>query len=528
MIRTAVRTLCVLVLAATVSNLAGKDLGFEGATELAEAPGQRRGGGAEPALPGYGSEALQGPVDPTLYVVGPGDRFTITLWGQDVVSLSPVVTPEGELVLPGIATIDVAGRTLDEVKRAVRSSLSEVYRSVQITVSLVELRQTKVSVLGAVSRPGAYVGTALDLASELIAKAGGLRAGASERNITITRRDGTTERVDLVRYRNAGDLAANPPILDGDVIFVPYATRHVFAYGAVANPGRYELVEGETVASLIDIAGGFARGAVTDTVELREFVDETETRSETIAVAEAGSRLLRDGDQVYVQALNEWRKVRRVFVDGEVEYPGTYGINEGVDRLSDVLARAGGLTEEASAHDATLFRVEPAAEDDPEFQRLKLVPVANMSETEYAYFKTKCRERGNRVVVDLEKVVAGDEAQDVLLRDGDRIYVPKLTRTVIVDGQVANPGHVEYVPGKRYGHYVSRAGGYTARAQRGRVTVIRAASGEWVNARRAGEVLPGDTVWVPERPEGDWWTTLRDVAQFAASVATVFLLFKQI
>jgi len=474
--------------------------------------------------------ALRGPVDGSEYIVGPGDRFAMTLWGQDVVTLTQEVTPEGELVLPGVATVKVSGASLDAAKRLIRERIAEFYEeSVEVSVSLVELRRMLVSVLGQVDSPGAYVGTAMDPASELIKKAGGLTAGASERNITITRRDGASVGVDLIRYRRTGDLSADPPVLDGDVIFVPQARSYVYVFGAVAQPGRYEFVEGETVGSLLEVAGGFTYAAVTDEVELREFVDDVHTDFRMLNLTAAGgtSCLLSDGDQVYVRSKNEWRRVTRVVVDGEVRNPGSYGINEGVDRLSDVIRRAGGVTEEGSLANARVMRADDGRAVDREFQRLSEVQPGSMTETEYAYYKMRYIGRGESVVTDVELALEGVASQDVLLLDGDRVFVPKRTNTVVVTGQVARPGHVEYQSGKRYGHYIGEAGGYSNRARRGRVTVIRASSGEWQSARRAGELLPGDTLWVPESPETDWWTTVKDVAQFAASVATAYLLIDQ-
>lgn len=504
------------------------------ATLAAEAPEQPASVPATQVAPAQSAAVapgtvLRGPIDQDEYLVGPGDRFSITLWGQEIMTMTQEVTPEGELVLPGVASLYVAGRSLGAVKDDIRASLSEVYRNVEVTVSLSGLRRMLVNVLGLVESPGIYTGTALDPASELIEKAGGLADGASERNIFITRRDGESRRVDLTLYRNTGDLAANPPILDGDVIFVPAAREFVHVLGAVARPDRYEFVQGETVDELLELAGGFARGAVTDTVEIRTFVDGARTVSHLVSTDDPArtQRRLEDGDQVYVRFLNEWHRLRRVTVEGEAVNPGVYGINEGADRLSDVLSRAGGVTPEGSLRNAMLLRPRERGAVDREYERLSLLSPGNMSETEYAYYKTQSRGRSGVVVADFAKALEGDESSDVLLRDGDRIVIPERSHTVVVSGQVATPGHVEYAPGERYSYYIGEAGGYSDGARRSGVRVIRAATGEWVRGRKAGQVLPGDTVWVPEKQETNWWTTAKDVAQFAASVATAYLLISQ-
>jgi protein involved in polysaccharide export with SLBB domain len=478
---------------------------------------------------GGAPSALRGPVDQDLYIVGPGDRFAITLWGQTVISLSQVVTPEGDIVLPGVAVVPAAGRSLRDVKAEVSSALGRVYRNVDVNVALVGLREIQVSVLGEVARPGAYVGTALDLASELIRRAGGLVEGASERNIVITRREGEKRRVDLVQYRNAGDLSANPPILDGDVIFVPHAREFIYVFGSIALPGRYEFVPGETIDSAIEIAGGTTRGAVADTVEVRSFMGGATLTFPRVVVRSTGggAEALSDGDQIFVAQRREWRPVRLVTVDGEVRHPGVYGINEGVDRVGDLIARAGGFTDEASMREARLVRTPAERAPDAEYDRLKEVPISDMSESEYAYFKTRSRGTGDVVAIDFVELSRGDESQNVLLRGGDRLWVPKQKWTVTVDGQVRRPGKYPYVNGRGYARYIREAGGYAANPDRSKTKVIRAATGQWLVARRAGSLEPGDTVWVPEAREADWWTTVKDVASFAASIATAYLLISQ-
>jgi protein involved in polysaccharide export with SLBB domain len=386
-----------------------------------------------------------------------------------------------------------------------------------------------VSVLGNVALPGEYTGTALDLAGELIERAGGLGEGASSRNISLRRRAGGTERVDLVRYLNAGDTDANPPILDGDVVHVPNAVAFVEVDGAVSWPGTYELGPEDTVAGLLEIAGGFARGAVRDTLTLRRFADDRTTTSIAVQTSsrEQMSMPLVDGDQLYVRSLTEWRRTQRVFVEGEAVHPGPYGINEGIDRLSDVLARAGGPTELASLREARLFRELDPEAVDLEFLRLGSVSVSDMGETELAYWKSRMQDEPGAVVVDFAKLLAGDPEHDVLLMDGDRIVLPRVSTTVKVAGQVASPGLVPHVPGERFTYYVKAAGGYETGARTNAVKVIRRANGEWVPAGSAGALEPGEEIWVPERREGATWRMLRDVAAFAASVATAYLLIDQ-
>jgi protein involved in polysaccharide export with SLBB domain len=480
-------------------------------------------------IPSFDTRALEGPVDPDRYRIGPGDVFAVTIVGPSPETFRVPVTPEGFVLVPGSGIVDVAGLSLTEAKARIGGSLGDSYRNVDLHVALVDLRRVRVHVTGEVLRPGTYTGSALDLAGEMVAAAGGLGENASQRAIRLLRRDGTELRVDLDRYSKTGDIASNPTILGGDIVHVPFVKERVSVEGAVESPGTYEFVEGDTVGGLLEIAGGLTWDARTDSLEIRpRGFAAVERDSNTLALNDGTlGRALRDGDQINVGYLEDRSAFPFVRIEGEVRFPGPYGIREGADRLSDVVRRAGGFTPEASLGEATLVRANGAEKTDPEFERLKLIPVQDMSGTEYAYFKSKSRERKGLVVVDFAGLAAGDEAEDRLLGNGDLIFVPERRETITVSGNVTFPGLITYVPDRQAGYYIAQAGGYSSMADRGETTVIKAVSGEWEPAGDAGTIVPGDEVWVPERPDRDWWQFAQDAVRFAASIATVYLVIDQ-
>ena len=194
--------------------------------------------------------------------------------------------------------------------------------------------------------------------------------------------------------------------------------------------------------------------------------------------------------------------------------------------MSDVVRRAGGPTPEASLRGARLVRPRLGDDPDAEFERLRGMPVSDMTGLEYPYFKSRQRDRMS-VISDFEKALAGDESEDALLRDGDLIVIPRYVDTVEVLGQVANPGKVAHLSGKRYEHYIEQAGGYASQARKNRIKVGSGATGEWMRAGSAGVLEPGDLVWVPERGETDWWKLMREAATFIMSVVTVYVVIDQ-
>ena len=471
---------------------------------------------------------LRGPVDPDVYVVGPGDLFGVAVEVPSVDAQQLPVTPEGYLFVPGVGTVEVAGLSLRQAKAEIRDFIHRSFRNVTVDVTLLRLRQVEVHVTGAVAEPGTYVGTAEDVVGALVDRAGGLLPGASSRRIEVSRRSGATRHADLVRYRQSGDRDANPSVLDGDLIHVPFAKTEIQVDGAVELPSRYEWVEGDTIGSLVRMAGGLRRDARADSVEYRRRLTDGTIETRTLPWDEVSSRVLvGDGDQVHFRFDGNFEPLPSVLVEGEVLLPGPYGIREGEDRLMDVIRRAGGFTSAASLDEAALIRGAAEEKKDLEFERLAKTPAQDMTEEEYAYFRAKSRERKGLVVLDFRRLVEGDDAENRLLEDGDRIVVPELRETVTVSGRVLFPGLITYLRGRDARYYIAQAGDFASEADRGGTRVIKGLTGEWVEIGEAGEIVPGDEIWVPERPKRNWWQLAQEAVRFAASIATVYLVIDQ-
>lgn len=473
----------------------------------------------------------RGPVDEDRYIVGVGDRFAVAVRIQGAEPLQVPVTPEGHLVLPQVGAIPVAGKTLAEAKRLVGQALRESYRNVQVDVVLSAVRTVQIHVTGQVANPGTYSASALDVVGTLIERAGGLTEAAGQRSIELRYADDRVRRVDLTRYRNTGDAESNPEIMDATSIRVPFRGGVVYCLGAVKAAGAYELVPGDNIESLVALAGGLAEGARRDSIEFRQFISDYETKQTIVSVDDDNLArwTLNVGDQVYIRYQDEeYREIENVWVSGEgIHHPGPYGINEGSARLLDVIERAGGFTDAASLVEARMIRTMGVEKEDREFERLKVIPVQDMSETEYQYFKAKSRELKGRVVVDFTALVAGDATQNLVLQRGDRVVVPRTRTTVTVTGAVASPGLVTYQENRKASYYIDRSGGYSSDARRSKARVIKAATGEWEPVGDAGVIVPGDEIWVPEKGDRDWWKLTRETVSFVASVAAIYLVFDQ-
>ncbi|HMI31255.1 MAG TPA: SLBB domain-containing protein [Candidatus Limnocylindrales bacterium] len=461
---------------------------------------------------------IEGRVDPDTYRVGPGDEFAFR--HSDLLDPKILrVSPAGEILFPDAGAVFVAGLTLREAGAKVREALRSYVRGKGLVFTLYRPRSFRLPVLGEVIHPGVVTLTAPVRASEAIEAAGGIAPGGARRGI-IVRRGSDSLLVDLVSYRNAGDLSANPLVFETDVIFVPAMRRRVEIHGAVPHPGGYDLVPGDRVSDLLALAGGPLPEAALDRAEIEHINPDGASERSGIAL----DKDLLEGDRLFVPARAHYKEGALVRVEGEVFFPGTYSIKEGVDGVRGVIDRAGALTPFADVSRARIERRAESAGRDTAFLRLADQHQDFLNDDDKAYMKLRARER-TAVSADLSSVLAG--SGDVALLDGDRIVVPRRYPSVSVQGEVRSPGLVPFEAGRRAHDYVRAAGGFTDRARKSRMRVTVARTGQQMKAGEAGVLRAGDTVWVPTKPERNKWTTLRDVLTTAAQIATVYLVINQ-
>jgi len=489
--------------------------------------------GQRPADRSAEEPLLEGPIDPALYVVGPGDVLGLTLQGTIRRFDELEVSPEGFVLIPGAGPVTVAGMTLEQARVLIGDEAMRSYRNVQVIVNLQRLRRFAVFVLGQVAAPGQYQASQADRASEGIQLAGGPLPNASDRAIHIFRRDREAIRCDLLGFWRTGDLQSNPHLQDGDVLIVGFRREGVMMNGEVNKPGQIEFLEGDSLGGMIRLAGGLTQKATLDTIEIARYAPGSTVPSISYLFAGAERRSsawsfrLQARDAIQIRTDPNWDVRHRVEVRGEARFPGTYIIDEDKTTLTELLARAGGFTPDASLREATLVRRVDESIKDPEFERLRLVSAADMSQTEYEYFKMRGRQRPGLMAVNFTELFEGrNSAQDVLLRDGDVIIVPLKKTYVTLAGQVALPGNIRYETGLSIEDYIARSGGYAWKAAKGRTVLIRASTGEWIKRGGGVRVGPGDTIWVPEKPDREWYSIFKDSLLILSQVATIYLVIK--
>jgi len=427
-----------------------------------------------------------------------------------------------------------------------------------------------VSVLGDVRRPGTYRATGQIHVRDAIRIAGGLGPDAQTGEAQVfSYLPDSKLRVTSVNLREAlnGNPLDNMILRSRDAILIhrnpaKVDPPSVFIEGEVVQPGRYPLVEKMTVADLVRAAGGFKRSANTQSADLTSYLLQDTKSSEgkhfqiQMAAALRGDAnsnvLLHDGDVLTVAQLPSWMDVgASVRFSGEVQHPGTYGIRPG-DRLSSVLKRAGGFLPTAFPQGVVFERVSVR-----EIQWKSRQELIQRVQLEGATFKTSLQATGqeqvalqqaaveqrNRVIAALQQApVTGrmvvrmgtdlkrfeNSPDDVELRNGDSIFIPKHPDYVLVTGQVYNSNAITFTPGRDARWYLQQAGGPTDQANKKAIYLVRAngavvsgQGGAWSGGVLSTQVQAGDVIIVPEKAVGGGtaWKNFVALAQIASAAA---------
>lgn len=447
-----------------------------------------------------------------------------------------------------------------------------------IVEPILERFANRVSVLGAVFRPGLYGMEPGMTLKQLLEQADGVREDAFlERGIiNRLRADNTAELINFnVREVLAG-TAADIPLKREDKIEIAsiFDLRDEYKFtvqGEVRLPGDFPFASNATLGDMIQKAGGLNESAKNARIEIARRINNREvgdTNSSQTILVDINEGIVSDlnialqpYDVITVLGDAGFRTQRQVKIEGEVLFPGIYTISREDERISDIIKRAGGLTPYAYTEGASLKRTGVSklkAEEKKEKERLnrevanvsgdKLneessefdeeITLANPNAKNKALAKVSQQqgvsapdiEPSDLVGIELNKILTNPTQRgDLLVLDGDIITVPKELETVKVMGEVLNPNNVVYVKGKSLKYYVNQAGGFTDNALKKRV-FVQYANGS-VKGKDGGypEVRPGAEIVVPkraprERMSSQAWVSIG--AGVASTLAIILSLFR--
>ncbi|TRX04446.1 SLBB domain-containing protein [Flavobacterium gawalongense] len=413
----------------------------------------------------FGSELFDNPTlnfepnlklaTPVNYVLGPGDELQVSVYGVQEFNASIPVSTEGKVTIQYVGQIPVSGMTIEAATQKIKGAISRVYSTVgsgqsQVAVSLSRIRTIRVTIIGS-KQPGNYSISSLATVYNALFLGGGPGKNGSYRNIELLRDNRVYRNIDIYHFLVNGDQSDNVGLKDNDVIRIPAYNQRVTLEGQVKRPGIFEMKKGETFSDLLAFASGFNEFAYTASVNVLQKTNK-EFKVKDIKAAEFNSYKPLSGDVFRVsKILNRFEN--RIKIDGAVFRPNTYSFYEGM-RISDLIAKADGLKEDAYSNRARIIRLKPDLTTE----------IVN---------------------VNLAKALEGDLEADIALHKEDIVTVYSILDFVeeykiTIDGEIKKPGVYEYHENLTLNDLLVQAGGLTGSASK-RVEIARMIKSEEID-----------------------------------------------
>ncbi|MDA9595310.1 SLBB domain-containing protein [SAR86 cluster bacterium] len=464
---------------------------------------------------------------PADYVLGPGDQLRINFSGSTKASRKVVIDREGSFYLREIGSINLSGLSYksaqEELDRIVEASLI----GTEVSISLLKVRPIQIFVAGQSINPGSYNLSALSNISSALFESGGPNNSGSLRNISLKRSNEVVGTLDLYDLFISGNSTSNIKIQSGDVLLINPIQKQIKIFGEVNREAIFELTDEEGFKDLLFFASGLKPLADKNKIVLtRQSIDNSIFIKE-MTLSELKGYPLEAGDSIFIDRLPsiaiDANKSKResIKLEGAFVNPGKYFIEEG-ETLFELITRSGGYSEDAYVEAGILLRNSVAkrekdglvrAANDLEKGIARAIQTGQFSQVSSP--DLAIRLIGNiveqlkdasplgRVVTNFDLSVMNDKNLDIniVLRDSDRIIMPKKKSTITVSGEVLSPSSYVFSKNLSYSDYIKLAGGFREGADKDNVFFLlpngqasKAPTG-WFSSN---SLLPGTVIVVPQ------------------------------
>ncbi len=409
------------------------------------------------------------------YLIGPGDEIVIRGWGQVDINIRAVVNRNGEITLPKVGTINVAGIRYQELNATLKNAIGRVFRNFNLDVTLGKLRSIQVFVVGQARQPGVYTVSSLSTLVNTLFASGGPSTKGSLRHIHVKRNGQIITELDMYDLLLKGDKTKDVPLLPGDVIYIPPVGQLVAISGSVNSPAIYELKDDKTtLADLLNLAGGLTSVAEGDKVRVERIADRDMRKVEEFPLNKTGlDRVLKDGDLVQVDSIRG-RFDNAVTLRGNVASPGRYPWKNGM-RVSDLIPSKDFLIARDYWDRQNQF-VRQGSNEEGLHSELLAHTSAEIN-WDYAVIERLKKDDLTTVLIpfNLGHAVEGKDTPDnqnlqegdvITIFSKDDIKVPIAEQSVYVrlEGEVNFAGVYKALPGETLRQLVVRAGGLSPQA----------------------------------------------------------------
>lgn len=407
---------------------------------------------------------------PTNYVIGPDDQLIIEVYGLSEETYKLTVTPDGNINIPKVGPLFVAGLTVEDATAKIKNRLAgTIYSAInsgstKVQVTLGNIKSIRINIIGQAKKPGTYTVSSLSTVFNALFLCGGPNKTGSYRNIELVRNNKVLTKIDLYKVLVNGNMEDNVVLKDNDIIHIPFYKSRVVLDGQVKRPGIFEITGKDNLNQVIDYAGGFTDSAYRSSVKITQVTDR-EKQVADIDSKDFDSYILHGSDSIQIgKVIN--RFTNRIILEGAVMRPGTFELTKGLT-LKQLIEKADGIKEDAFLNRGIITRLK----DD-----LTLETVA----------------------FNVSGILNGSQP-DIPLKREDKITISSIfdlknKQTVEVRGQVRFPGTYDFKDSTSVKDIIFQAGGFTEAGTGKRIEVARRVTDGNVNSgsTQLAEVLNVD------------------------------------
>lgn len=386
---------------------------------------------------------------PANYVLGANDELTLTISGMNENTNTAVVTREGNYEIPRAGLVNVQGLTIEQAKAKIKKKLLMAYPALasgrtQLHLSLGNVRTIKVTIIGEAQSPGDYTVSSLSSFFNVLYLSGGPSDAGSLRKIELIRANKVIETIDFYQFLQKGMMNKELRLEDQDVIRFPLYHKRVSLHGEVKRPAIYELLDTETLTTLINYAGGLGDEAFKEVAKIGQ-VGSKERLLKDVPAADFSYYIPRNADSVVIEKISP-RYANRVIINGAVYRPGNYELTDGLTVLK-LIQKANGIRDEAFINRAYIKRLLPGNAERA-FVAFNVKDILSGTVADIPLF------REDSVVISTQ-----DDMKDIL--------------SFTIGGNVRNPGTYQFRKGISLEDAIFMAGGFTNDAANHKVEISR-------------------------------------------------------
>lgn len=385
---------------------------------------------------------------PSSYIIGPDDEILLDISGDNEASYKLPVSPDGNITVEYVGKIAVSGLSVSAAKNKIQSRLSSTYPAIRsgnthVDVNIGNIRSIRITLTGAVTKPGTYTLPSLATVFNALYASGGPGENGTYRQIQVIRNNQVVTTIDLYDFLANGIQRGNIRLQDQDIIHIPVYGSRVQFEGEVKRPAIFETVSGESLLDLVKYAGGFSEDAYTAKIKVLQKTDK-ERSVKDIYADQFPDYSPKAGDQFMVDPILE-RFANRISILGAVFRPGLYGMEPGMT-LKQLLEQADGVREDAFLERGIINRLR--ADNTAEL-----------------------------INFNVREVLAGTVA-DIPLKREDKVEIASIfdlrdEYKFTVQGEVRLPGDFPFASNATLGDLIQKAGGLNEAAKNARIEIAR-------------------------------------------------------